>query len=129
MKKIALGNDIWYADEEICQSHEYSRLDWIRNQRKIAKKTRDLDTFYTYHMLQQNCVIGKGIDGLDPDKDISEKERDETKWLKQHPEKRILSDEEREELKNRMEEVRRGLIPPKKGANGLENSSLNRQSV
>jgi hypothetical protein len=125
MKKIVVSSDIWYPYDEICTSHEYCKLCWIRNQRKIAKKTRDIDTYYTYQMLQQNCVIAKGIAGLDPDNDISEQERDEAKWLKQHPEKRILS----EEIKNRMEEVRRGLIPPEKDTNGLENSVFKRQSA
>ena len=79
------ADGIWYADEEICLSREFSNEYWIRNQRKIAKKTRDLDSFYTLRMLQQNCIIGKGISGIDPEHDLTEMEKVVNRWLKEHP--------------------------------------------
>ena len=107
----SLGSGIFYPNEEVCQLQAFCKLDWIRNQRKIAKKSRNVDFYFTHRMLEQNCVIGRGIEGLDPDHDISERERDVARWLKQHPEKRIISEAEREELKNRMMKVRQGLNP------------------
>lgn len=125
----SLACSIWYPDEEICQAQEYCHELWIRNQRKIAKKAHNKYFYFNYQMLSHNCIISKGIEGLDPDRTDITEEQQLKRWLKQHPEKRIKSDEEREKLKNRMVEVRQGLILTKKDANRLENSSFNRQSA
>jgi hypothetical protein len=101
----------WVADEEICRSSSFSSEGWLQNQKKIAKRTRDFETYYTYTMLQRNFIIGKGITGLDPDHDISELEQDETRWLNFHPEKHIINEEKREQLKKRMAEVSKHKFP------------------
>jgi len=97
---------IWYPDEPICMLQAFCHETWIRNQKKIAKKSRNVDFYFTRRMLEQNCVIGKEITGLDPDHD-----KDEVRWLKEHPKKRVISEAEREKLKNRMLELRKGLNP------------------
>jgi heterodisulfide reductase subunit A-like polyferredoxin len=129
MDKAGLQTDIWYADEEICTSHEHSKLNWIRNQRKIARKTRDLDTYYTHRMLEQNCIIGRGISGIDADTDLNDVEREVSKWLREHSEKPKISETKRTELRNRLAKAREKLIPIEKDANGRENSGLNSQSA
>lgn len=129
MDEGSLGSGIWYPDEEICKLQAFCKLNWVQNQKKIAKKARIIDLYFTHRMLQQNCIIGKGISGLDPDHDIKDMEKDEAKWLKEHPEKRKLSEEEKEKLRNRMDEVRQGVNPLEKGTNYIENMNLNKQSV
>jgi len=105
------SGDIWYADEDICSSQKFKDLVWIKNQRKISKRAKDNDTYYTIRMLEQNCVIGRGIKGLDTDHDLIMRERDEDRWLQEHPIKLPLSEGRRKELKDRMMEVRQRFNP------------------
>jgi hypothetical protein len=102
---LALGSYIWYPDEEICKYLMFAKLVWIRNQKKIAKRAKDNDTYYTLGMLKQKCVIRKGITGLDPDKDISKQKKDVLNWLQDHPE---IKDERRVQLSKNMKEKRMG---------------------
>lgn len=73
----------WYPDEEICRLKKM--LNWIRRQKKIKNKAKDVDKYFTYEMLKHNCVIGKGIKGLDPD--IPE-EKQLKIWYEKHPPKK-----------------------------------------
>jgi hypothetical protein len=109
MDEGSLTGGIWYPDEQYCTAYAFSSLLWIRNQRKIAKRTHNVDYYFNIQMLSQNCIISKGIAGLDPDRiDINE-ELQLKSWLKKHPEKRKISETELEKLKNRMKDVRRKL--------------------
>ena len=101
MDNVGISNSIWYPDEQICVNKAFSGLLWIKNQRKIAKKDRDGDTYYTLKMLQQNCVIKTGITGLDADLTLIAVEGEESKWLKNHPAKKEISPEKRAELAER----------------------------
>lgn len=83
---------IWYPDEGICISSAYGNLMWIKAQRKIAKTSTQANRYFTVEMLEANCVIRKGIIGLDPN--VDEKPQLQ-RWLKEHPSKRILSEEEK----------------------------------
>jgi hypothetical protein len=83
---------IWYPDEEICMSSAYGNLTWIKAQKKIVKAAAQTNRYFTLEMLQTNCIIRKGVIGLDPD--IDEKPQLQ-RWLKEHPAKRILSEEEK----------------------------------
>ena len=95
-KTLEVG--MWYPDEPICAKHNH---EWIKTQRKIAERTREPEKYFTYEMLNRNCVIGRAMAGLDP-----EKPRDEElkKWLAKHPpkKKRELSEEERQKLAKRL---------------------------
>jgi len=86
----SLKHGIWYPDEDICQKR--SVPDWVRVQRKIAKRTPDVDKYFTFEMLNRNCVIAQGIVGLDPDK---EEKPQLKRWLEKHPPKRKLTEEEK----------------------------------
>lgn len=71
---------IWYPDEEICRLKKIS--DWVRRQKKIKNKAKDVDKYFTYEMLKHDCIIGKGMKGLDPD--IPE-EKQLRVWYEKHP--------------------------------------------
>lgn len=83
-------SDVFYPSEEICSRHNDG---FIKIQKKIAKKTKYLDRYYTIEMLKKNCVIGSGIKGIDPDRD---EELQLQIWMKNHKTRQILSDEERQ---------------------------------
>ena len=104
LDKQSLECGLWYPNEEICRSQK-NRLgiSWIKNQRKIARKTKYTDKYFTLSMLKRNCVIGAGIKGIDPNR---EKENQIKIWLKNHLEKRKLSKEEREKIAQRFAQAR-----------------------
>jgi len=79
----------WFPDEAICVKFNYK---WIKAQRKIFKICRDKSRYFTYSMLARDCVIGKRMMGLDPDK---EQKVELSKWLKKHAAKKELSEDER----------------------------------
>ena len=85
--------EAWYPDEEICRLKTVPN--WIKIQKKIAKKTKDKNTYYTYEMLNRNCKVGSGMTGLNPDK--PEKPQ-LTAWLKKHPQKKALSKKQKKVL-------------------------------
>ena len=88
-----LETDIWYPNEEICSLKTVPT--WIKNQKKITKKTKDKNTYYTYEMLNRNCKVGKGMTGLNPDKSEEPQLED---WLKKHPLKKALSEKQKNNL-------------------------------
>jgi len=85
--------DAWYPDEEICRLK--TATNWIRIQKKIAKKTKDKNTYYTYKMLNRNCRVGNGMIGLNPDKPEKPQLR---AWLKKHPPKKAASEKQKKLL-------------------------------
>lgn len=103
----------WYPDEEICTSRNYSALPWIKRQRKIARKVRNKDFFFTYEMLNHNCIVTVATEGIDPDADFADTETLVKRWLKKHPEKKAKTKEELELLKNRLSGFRQGLTTEK----------------
>ena len=51
----SIKNGIWYADEEICRSRKYPKLLWLKNQKKIKKKTTNPeDGYFNVTMLNKN---------------------------------------------------------------------------
>ena len=120
------GGDIWYPDEEICKLQAYCHEPWIHNQKKIARKVRNKDFYFTLEMLCCNCIITTSTEGLDPDKTDYQDERAVKNWLRIHPEKRKLSEAKKLEIRLRL---KRGLDLKEKRANDRENSSSYRQSA
>ena len=88
-----LKGDIWYPEEEICRLKKIP--DWIKQQKKIAKKTKEKDTYYNYEMLNRNCRVGNGMTGLNPDKSEEPQLED---WHKKHPLKKALSEKQKNNL-------------------------------
>jgi len=88
-------------DEEICRKRNAPA--WVKAQRKIAKKTKDNDKYFTYEMLNRNCRITSGIVGLDPDRSEEPQLRS---WLARHKLKKELTPEEKQEIRERLKRGR-----------------------
>jgi hypothetical protein len=84
-----------YPDEPICSLQKANQVDWVRRQRKVARKVKDRERYFTHRMLCRNCRIGVGTKGLDPNRDYDKRAKDEEAWLKEHPEI-VVTDELRE---------------------------------
>jgi len=90
-----VGNYTWYPEEDVCGNSLYNKDGWIKNQRKYSRKS--VEGYYTLEMLKRSCVITAGTKGLDPEKLEAEEKEQIKKWLKSHPVKRELTDEEKQE--------------------------------
>lgn len=89
---------IWYPGEDICRSRSQGNLSWIQAQRKLVKA--NADGYFTMEMLNRDCILKTGIRGLDPDRE----ERPQLQeWMRKHPRKRELSDEEKIERRKKAE--------------------------
>ena len=86
LDEVSLRTGIWYPDESICRKHLHN---WIQHQKKIAKKAKNKEKYFTFDMLKRDCIIGNGIEGLDPH---SEEAPQLEKWFEKHP---IISAERR----------------------------------
>lgn len=122
-QSLKLSN--WLPDDEICWLQEFGKETWILNQRKLQKKVRNRDFYFTLEMLCRNCIITAATEGIDPDNDYADQDKDVAKWLSEHPEKQSISDTKREELRKRMLHVRQRLTPRKKGAIRIEKQDKN----
>jgi hypothetical protein len=92
---------VWYADEEICRSRTYANLPWIRGQRKIGRV--GARGYFTLEMLRRNCIVKKGIAGLDSD---AVEEPQLGRWLADHPERRGMSEEKKAALRQQARAAR-----------------------
>ena len=59
---------MWYPDEDICGSLLFRKERWRIAQRKIAKRTRNIDSYFTFAMLNTVKAVGNGIRGASPDR-------------------------------------------------------------
>lgn len=100
---------IWYPDEHICTSDLFKNQEWIKNQKKIARKVRNKDFYFTKEMLERTFVVTVATEGLDPDKTEIDDEKVINEWLRKHPQKREISQVERENARERMLELKRSL--------------------
>ncbi len=105
LDKSSLENSVWYPDEEVCLLKDFSKLNWIRNQRKIARKVRNKDFYFTLEMLSRNCVITVATEGIDPDSNDFDDSRTVLHWLAMHPEKKEISKEDHEKLLTRLKKA------------------------
>jgi hypothetical protein len=94
----SLKDGLWYPDEEICVLR--NAPDWVRRQRKIAKRTKGdyRIGFFCHRMLDRNIKVSAGIKGLDPEKDL---EPQLSRWLDAHPGMKPLTEEERDRVRAR----------------------------
>jgi len=56
----------WFRDEPICKRRDYSSINWIKKQKRMAKSSKHLDTYYYVEMLP---YCGVSTKGFDPDSD------------------------------------------------------------
>lgn len=95
----SLKYGIWYKDEEICKLKFVD--DWIKKQRKIAKKDKDGFTVFTYKMLCHNCILS--TIGIDSDKN---REIEEKKWMNKHTRKKKINKEKRQKIAEKLKAAR-----------------------
>jgi len=95
----------WFADEPVCRLHDVP--EWVKRQRKIAKTgANETAGYFTLPMLECDCMIKKGITGIDPDGADSEREAAEKAWLEKHPAKKPISEETRAKYRVQAEYAR-----------------------
>ncbi len=90
MDKISM-QQLWFPDEEICKHRDFLDHTFVKQQRKIQKKARDRDTYYTIEMLSVECMVKGGMTGIDPDRAYTPQLEI---WMRKHPpisEKRRLT--------------------------------------
>ena len=58
---------------------------------RLLKKQRTPNRYFTYRMLNHNCIIGKRIKGLDPD---LPEERQLIVWYKKYPPKKARTEKQ-----------------------------------
>ena len=82
----------WFADEPVCRLHDVP--EWVKRQRKIVKiNATETTGCFTLPMLERDCMIKKGITGIDPDSTDLERKAAEKTWLEKHPTKKPVSKE------------------------------------
>jgi len=59
---------IYYPDEAICARHQYKALPWLKTQRKIQRRAKERNRYFTQKMLAEIRVVREGIRGADPDR-------------------------------------------------------------
>lgn len=116
-----LKSGIFYPDEETCTLVLFRNLPWVKNQRKITKKVRNKDFYFTKKILDRTCVVTAATEGLNPDKTNIDDTPAVNDWLKKHPSKREVSEIERQNARNRMFELRNRLT--------LSKNSQKRQEI
>jgi len=84
MCKNSLSYCVWYADEDICSLRKFSKLLWIKNQRKIKKFIIESDGYFIVDMLDRKFRITKALKGIDSDKG-REAGEETNRWFKKHP--------------------------------------------
>jgi len=79
-------NVIWYSDEAICKNPEYSDLEFIITQKKIAKvnKTHGVKGYFTFKMLNQKIIVRSGIQRINEDTPIESSSILEENWSRKH---------------------------------------------
>ena len=104
-RDVGVGKTAWFASEPICRLHDVP--DWVKRQRKIAKTGIDETAgCFTLPMLERDCMIKKGITGIDPDGVDSERETAEKAWLEKHRAKKPISGETQAKYRVQAEHAR-----------------------
>jgi len=108
LKKDTQNGIVWFSDEKICGNREFLKLLWVKQQKKIARKCKDKNTYFTFAMLNKNYIVKSGITGLNPDKiSLKTEAKEVEKWLESHPEKKEISEEEKDIFRKRFEETKK----------------------
>jgi len=100
---------IWYSDEAICKNRDFSDIEYIKTQKKIAKvnKTHSVKGYFTLKMLDQKIIVRSGIQGINEDTHIYSSILEEN-WLKRH---KPISKEGLEKMRVNMKKVRKVFEP------------------
>jgi hypothetical protein len=103
------GKAIWYSDEAICKNRDFSDIEYIKTQKKIAKvnKKHSVKGYFTLKMLDQKIIVRSGIQGINEDTHIDSSILEEN-WLKRH---KPISKEGLEKMRVNMKKVRKVFEP------------------
>ena len=104
------GKAIWYSDEAICKNPEYSDLEFIITQKKIAKvnKTHSVKGYFTFKMLNQKIIVRSGIQGINEDTPVESLSLFEENWSRRH---KPISKEGLKKMRVNMKKAREVLEP------------------
>jgi len=58
----------WYPDEAICARRQYKALPWLKTQRKIQRRAKERNRYFTQKMLAEIRAVREGIRGAGPDR-------------------------------------------------------------
>lgn len=72
----------WYPDEEICKK-QGEKPGWVKIQKRIKKKAKNRETYYTVEMLELIKKVYSSIKGAN-----SDKEKAHIEWIKSFKKKR-----------------------------------------
>ena len=79
LEEDSVTDALWYPDEGICRSRKFSKLSWLKTQKKIARLSLSSDIgYFTVNMFELIDRVSRGIKGVNPDKPDSR-----TRWVKQ----------------------------------------------
>ena len=102
-------NYIWYPDEDICRKRK-GLPDWIRQQRKIAKKAKpeNYRYYFTLEMLKVRFRVTRSAKGLDPNMDLEKEGQQLKAWHKKYKgtKKRKLTETHRMQKKRILAKAR-----------------------
>jgi len=63
-----LDDCLWYPDEDVCSSRGYTKLHWLKKQKRIKRlKLSSNVGYFTAKMLSSIKAVSKSIKGIDPD--------------------------------------------------------------
>lgn len=121
----SLVHGAWFGDEEVCRRADYRSLPIVHVQRRIARLTSGDPGrgCFTAPMLGQGCRLTRAIRGIDPEAGPISSDR-VARWLRDHPQKRALAEEERAVRRARVVKMR----APNTGA-GAESGPRTRAPV
>jgi len=73
MSADSLRDCAWFPDEDVCQLAQYRSTPMVARQRRIARVTEGDSGrgCFTAAMLSHPCMITRGIQGLDPETEIT----------------------------------------------------------
>ena len=95
---------IWFPDEEVCIIRKAPF--WVERQKKLAERTRNRETCYTFNMIKWKCMIKKNIDGILPTNTLPQQKKAEREWMRKRKLKKPLSVVDRKERCRRLENAR-----------------------
>lgn len=99
---------MWYPDEPVCvRAGMSSEHRWIKTQKKIARKCKNKEKYFTQPMLERLSIVYRGTVGINPERD---EESQFKVWFKGHPkrEKKKISEEGLKKLREGLRKWKRG---------------------
>ena len=94
LQEHSIKHGIWYPEEDVCAARDQQSLEWIRKQKLVVKACTCMDKYFTVEMLKEAKQIRKGIEGIDPDQQLTQAYADEQSWIKDKKKGRVVATKE-----------------------------------